>query len=282
MSEARAHGPHPWGQTFWDGRAAANFACGGLGSGLVVAAAVSGAAGAAFALPVVAGLAIVACGLASVFAEIGRPLRAANVVLNPRASWMTREALVAPLLFAAGLAAASGMTALAWPAALLALAFLYCQGRMLHAARGIPAWRAPQVPWLLVATGLTEGAGAWLALAAFTGARPLPVATLFAIALVARAVAFLQFRRTRGLAPQAQAAIDASGRWLLNLGTLVALALLVLAAASTPYPWSRFLLLAAGLAGALPGLALKVTLVLRAGYTEATVLPAFPVRGVRA
>ena len=63
--------------------------------------------------------------------------RAINVLFHPRTSWMTREALLAPLLL--GCAAA----AVLWPAlrplaALLALAFLYCRGaRILQAARGI-------------------------------------------------------------------------------------------------------------------------------------------------
>ena len=102
MRDALPYGTRPWPQTFWDARAATNFVCGGLGAGLVVATVASGAQGPARVLPLLLGLGIVACGLASVFAELGRPLRAANVVRNPRTSWMTREALVAPLLFAAG------------------------------------------------------------------------------------------------------------------------------------------------------------------------------------
>ena len=39
---------------------------------------------------------------------------------------------------------------------------------MVQAARGIPAWRSPLTPWLMLATSLAEGAGLWLVLAAFT------------------------------------------------------------------------------------------------------------------
>jgi phenylacetyl-CoA:acceptor oxidoreductase subunit 2 len=73
-----SYGPNPWQQAHWDVRAAANFVCGGMGGGLVVAAALSGARGTALAAPMLAGTALVALGLASVFAELGRPLRAAR------------------------------------------------------------------------------------------------------------------------------------------------------------------------------------------------------------
>ena len=45
-----------------------------------------------------------------------------------------------------------------WLAAALALAFIYCQARMLQAAKGIPAWREPLLVPLMVVTGLAEGA----------------------------------------------------------------------------------------------------------------------------
>src|ERR1039457_6652562 len=40
---------------------------------------------------------------------------------------------------------------------ILAFAFLVCQAKILHRARGIPAWRAPLIPWMIVASGLLEG-----------------------------------------------------------------------------------------------------------------------------
>ena len=68
-------------QKSWDVRAAANFACGGAGTGSIVFAALSGEHGPALASLIIAGLALVAIGLASVWHETGRPLRALHVVL---------------------------------------------------------------------------------------------------------------------------------------------------------------------------------------------------------
>ena len=110
-------GPEPWQQRHWDWRAAGNFVCGGAGAGLIVYAAIFGAATPAFAALVLAGLALVGLGLFCVWLEIGRPLRALHVFFNPRTSWMTREAFVATLLFPVALAAAAGIPACAWMAA---------------------------------------------------------------------------------------------------------------------------------------------------------------------
>ena len=56
-------GPDPWRQASWDGRAAANFICGGAGSGLVVFVALADVRGTALALLLAAALALVALGL---------------------------------------------------------------------------------------------------------------------------------------------------------------------------------------------------------------------------
>ncbi len=95
-------GPNPWHQQSWDARAAGNFMGGGAGSGLHR---LRGARAAGRRWLLLAGAALVGLGLLSVFLEIGRPLRAMNVVRHPARSWMTREAMVAPLLFAAVAAA---------------------------------------------------------------------------------------------------------------------------------------------------------------------------------
>jgi phenylacetyl-CoA:acceptor oxidoreductase subunit 2 len=132
-------GADPWQQSSWDWRAAGNFVCGGAGSGLIVFAALAGANGPALAGLMLAGLALVGLGLFCVSLELGRPLRALNVLRNPFTSWMGREAWTTMFLFPAGLVAAAGIAGFAWIAAALALVFVYCQGRMLQAAKGIPA-----------------------------------------------------------------------------------------------------------------------------------------------
>ena len=276
---APPYGPNPWQQRHWDARAAANFVCGGMGSGLIVAAALAGATGPALAAPMVVGVALIALGLASVFAELGRPLRAANVVINPRTSWMSREALAAPLLLGCALAAAAGYASLAYAAAAFALVFVYCQGRMVHAARGIPAWRAARVPALFVTTGLAEGCGLWHVVAAFTGTRVAWLAAALGVLLIARIVLFRDYRRRLGKAlhRDAAAALDRAGQALLWAGTLVPLVLLATAAV---LPGALWLAAAAGLLAAATGAWFKATLMLRAGHNQGFALPHMPVRGV--
>jgi phenylacetyl-CoA:acceptor oxidoreductase subunit 2 len=192
---------------------------------------------------------------------------------------MSREALVAPLLLGCALAAAAGYASLAYAAAALALAFVYCQGRMVHAARGIPAWRAARVPALFVATGLAEGFGLWHVVAAFTGARATWLAAAFGMLLIVRVVLFRDYRRQLGKAlhRDAAAALDRAGQALLWAGTLVPLALLATAAVLPGVPW---LAAAAGLLAAATGAWLKATLMLRAGHNQGFALPHMPVRGV--
>jgi len=273
-------GPNPWHQQSWDGRAAANFMFGGAGSGLIVFAALAG--GPTWLL--LAGAALVGLGLLSVFSELGRPLRAMNVIRHPARSWMTREAMVAPVVFAAvALAWFTGPRA-AWLSGLLAgaaLAFVYCQARMLQAAKGIPAWREPLTVPLIVATGLTEGGGLWLLLASAAGPATVLPWVAFALALTARLALWLAWRRRLRAASRALAAIDRAGH-AFKAATLLPLALAILAA-SSPLPPAALIALqvVAGALAAAGGLWFKFTLVTRGAYNQGFALSHLPVRGVR-
>jgi phenylacetyl-CoA:acceptor oxidoreductase subunit 2 len=271
------YGPNPWHQTNWDWRAAANFMGGGAGAGLIAFAALFGAP----AWVSLAGAALVGLGLLAVWFEIGRPLRAINVLKNPNTSWMTREAMVAPFVFAAAAAPWFGVP-LGAAGAVPALAYLYCQGRILNAARGIPAWREPLVVPLVIATGLAEGGGLWLLFGASAGAAPLAPWLGFALALIARLALWPAWRRRLASAPRALVAIDAAGRWF-KAATLLPLAA-ALVAAMAPPPSGAALLALQGAAGALAfagGLWFKFTLVTRGAYNQGFAIVHLPVRGVR-
>jgi phenylacetyl-CoA:acceptor oxidoreductase subunit 2 len=251
-----------WLQKHWDARAALNFMLGGMGAGLMIATAFAHAAGPA---PILLSLALAATGLGAVWLEIGKKRRAINVFFNPFTSWMTRESFAALLLFSLGAAALFAPQPFLPLAALSALAFVFCQGRILHASKGIPAWRAPRVVLLIVSTGLAEGAGLCLA---FSAAPPL--LTWFALAIVLRALAW-----TRYAAAVNSPALAAPGKALVQIGTVGAL-LLALAALQLPA--------AAPLAGAVAiatGLWLKFALVTRAAFNQGYALPRLPVRGAR-
>jgi phenylacetyl-CoA:acceptor oxidoreductase subunit 2 len=273
-------GPNPWQQTQWDWRAAGNFIGGGAGSGLLMITAVSGVQGVAAAALLAAGLSLVGLGLACVWAELGRPLRALHVFFNPRTSWMTRESIAATLLMPIGAAAAygayAGVANLAWLAGLAALAFVYCQSRMLQGARGIVAWREPMTVPLLLTTSLAEGAGLFLlALPWHDSALALPL--LVAVVLL-RAVVWLRYRqRLEGrLAARAAAALGRAGRVLLIGGTVLPLLLVVAALVAAPV-----IALLAGLFAAVSGSWLKFVLITRAGSNQGFALKEVPVRGAR-
>lgn len=279
------YGPDPWQQTSWDARASGNFAGGGMGSGLIaftVAFQVTGGARAALLL---AGLALVGLGLFCVSLELGRPLRALNVFRNPRTSWMAREAWICALLAPACLAAIVGIPGAEWLALLLALTFVYCQARLLQAAKGIPAWHEPLLVPLVVSTGLVEGAGVCLATTPLTGAATMPLLFAFGALLIARAFVWFAYRRRLAgkAAPDALVALDRAGRVLQLAGTaapavLVAAIAVGLVAGAMVLPAAA----AAGLLAALSGSYLKYTLVTRAGFNQGFTLPHLPVRGVRA
>lgn len=275
-------GPEPRLQQNWDWRAACNFMLGGAGSGLVaftLLAEVQGVVGAAL---LVVALALVGTGLLCVWFEIGRLERFLNVFRNPWTSWMSREAIVAVALFPVALAAAFGIEAARVLAVVLAVAFVYCQSRIVQRARAIPAWREPLVVPLIVATGLTEGAGLFFVAAPWLGGGSLVLALALGGLVLVRYAAWHFYRRrlTRTAAPAALAALDRAGVHLRYAGTLAPLFLV--AALAVGAATGVTAAVAAALAGALAaaaGLWAKWVLVRRAAHHQGFRLPHWPVRG---
>jgi phenylacetyl-CoA:acceptor oxidoreductase subunit 2 len=256
-------GPKAWIQQHWDARAAANFMLGGAGAGLLVAAALAYPDS---RTPVLLALGMIAAGLGAVWLEIGKRLRAINVFFNPFTSWMTRESFAAVLVFALGAATVwRPQPLLGLAAAVAALAFVFCQGRILHASKGIPAWRAPQVVLLIVSTGLAEGAG----IALLFATTPLLI-TWFGLALILRAFAFARYE-----AAVKSPALDTPGKVLLQIGTVGTLLLAI-----AGY-WLPELAPLAGIVAMATGLWFKFALVTRASLNQGFNLPHLPVRGAR-
>lgn len=276
-----AAGPWPRLQRFWDLRAACNFIGGGTGSGLLMAAAVFALLDRTYAALLVAGLGCVAFGLAMVWLEIGKPWRALNVFLHPQTSWMTREGVVAIPLFAAGGAAlmAQGSvygTAAAFGAGLLAAGFLYCQARILRAAKGIPAWRHPALTPYLLISGPVEGWGLALAISGSTH-ELLPAG--FAGLVVLRAVLWgryvLRLRRD-GAPAETRALIDQVLYPVLIVGHALPLAAVAMAMTGQG---RAVMVTAAGLAAAIAGWFTKWLIVTRSAQTRGFAIPRTPVRG---
>lgn len=287
MSTHSAFGPKPWLQTNWDWRAAGNFMAGGTGAGLLIISALLAAPVSGPIWPpnwiIFTGLALVGLGLLCVWLEIGRPLRALHVFFNPRTSWMTREAFVAAVLFPVGLLALLGVSGSVSLLALLAAAFLYCQSRMLPAARGIPAWRPALLAQLMFTTGLCEGAGVLLLLALLPFQINDKATLVLALLIMARFVLWSLYRVTvdASLVPGARAALNRAGRAMLLAGTLAPLILLGLGAWLGNAASSSLAVALAGVTAALAGVYFKFILVTRASFNQGFAIAQLPVRGVR-
>jgi phenylacetyl-CoA:acceptor oxidoreductase subunit 2 len=276
------YGPDPWRQTSWDARAAGNFVCGGAGAGLIVFAVLAGTTGRYGAWLILAGLALIGLGLFCVSLELGRPLRALNVIRNPRTSWMAREAWVAGVLFPAGIVAAFVLPVAAWAAAFLALAFVYCQSRLLQGAKGIPAWREPLLVPLVIITGLVEGGGIFVATVPLHRTATLLLLALFAVLVIVRMGVWIAYhRRLKGcIAEGARVALDHAGIVLLVPGTVLPLCMIaVMASMTLTVGMLSALCVATGLTALLAGSWLKFVIVTRAGFNQGFALPHLPVRG---
>jgi phenylacetyl-CoA:acceptor oxidoreductase subunit 2 len=276
-------GPKPWLQGSWDARAAANFIFGGAGTGLAVTAAFFVAPAPGWRVLLALALMLIAMGLGSVWLELGRAWRFMNVAFNPRTSWMTREAYASGVVFAFGAAAiVTSVPWLAWLSALAALVFVYCQSRMLRAAKGIPAWRVPALSPFLVATAMAEGAGLTVALApALVGGTPRWAVGFFVLAVVARLATWLRYAGSLNgkVAPQAAAALAAVGTHVVVLGTLVPLCAFGVAVG---FPAAAAVALTlGGLVALAAGWRAKFVVVRRAAYNQGFALPVLPVRGTR-
>ena len=268
-------------QRHWDARAATNFICGGAGGGLLVAIALASLWNPDLRPLVVLALVLVAAGLTAVWLEIGRPLRAFNVYRNAATSWMSREAMLAPPLFAFGAAAVIFNWPVAyWFAALFGLAYAYAQARMLYANIGIPAWRQLSIIDMIVTTGLTEGVGLLCAAALYWSVLA-PFGFLLAAIVVLRFLAwrnYLANLRRDGAPSGTLKAFDAFDGPFIWLGH----ALPVLSALGAAVIGSALLLALAGVLAAGAGAWFKYVLVCRAAFTQGFALPRTPSRGAGA
>jgi len=275
------YGAAPWRQSSWDARAAGNFVGGGTGAGLIVFTVLAGTSGIAHMVLLLIGLAFVGAGLGSVGLEMGRPWRAMNVFRRPGGSWMSREAIVATLLVIFTLAAAAG-----YPvdviAALLALVFVYCQARLLQAAKGIPAWHEKRIVPLLVCTALVEGGAVFWLTALLHGTGGTRLLLGFGALLFARAVLCHNYRqRVQAASRPAASALATTCRLLVIAGTAVPIALMA-PTPWLPYTYAMEALACAGLLAWVTGAWLKLAIVTRAGFNRGFALPVLPVRGTRA
>lgn len=276
-------GSNPWRQSSWDWRAAGNFILGGTGAGLFAAAALAAGSGSAPLAPLLAGMALIALGLALVWTELGRPMRFLNVLRHPARSWMSREAIAGIVFFLLALAGLYLASApLIWAAAIAALVFLYCQARMLQGGKGIPAWRVQASVPLMVLTGLAEGAGLWFLWLVLSGANlaasVVPLWVLAAL-IVLRLIVWCSYCTSlkEGAPSGTLRAVAAAGPWFMWLGHGLPLILLALILA---LPGQAPLLAAlAGLLAFASGWGIKFVIVVIAAFNQGYAIAFTPARG---
>ncbi len=276
----RKMGPWPRLQKFWDIRAACNFIGGGTGSGLLFIAAVLVFLD-KFNLPIIiTGFGLISFGFLMVFWEIGKPWRSINMFFHPQTSWMTREGImVIPLLLSAGFLVFNSselmMSIIAGFMGLLALIFLYCQVRILHAARGIPSWCHPALKPFIFSTGLAEATGIAVCLPGLSNEKGLWGFLL--ILLLSRLIFWNSYTKSLNNegAPEASCNVLDSIHLKVLLSHIAAIAL-ILAAGFTN---TSILTIIAGFIATTTGWYIKVVIVTRAAQTRGFAIPRTPIRG---
>lgn len=272
----------PRQQRNWDWRAAANFIAGGAGGSLLLFASLVSAEPDTTRTAILLGLILIGTGLTCVWFEIGRPWRALNVYRHFATSWMTREAVVALVLFAAGgLAFLTVRPLFVTVTGILGLAFLYSQARILAANKGIPAWRHPRSVTLMIVTGLAEGAGFLACVLSLSSAVIGFWALSGLIALIAIR-AFVWKMYLAGLV--ADGAPDGALKVLHRIDSRFVvlghvLPAVAVVAVLVGIPGRAGLIFVAGIMVVASGWFLKFTLVRRAAFTQGLALLHLPVRG---
>ncbi len=280
----------PWHQTNWDWRAAGNFIGGGSGAGLVILAAMASAQGVAYWPLGVLGVILVGVGLLCVWLEIGRPWRAMHVFYHPQTSWMTREAFVSTWLLPATILAvvtagpfwpvASLAMPAIWVTALLAALYLYCQAQILHASKGIPAWRHPGLIPVIIITGFTEGAGFILITTSLLASLYVWMMVLLVVLLLGRWLAWRRYvadLTDTGAPAKALEVLNNAAVPINFAGHLAPVILIVLGLFVGPLgPW---LVVTGALLAVLGGWWMKFVVIARAAFNQGFALPLTPVRG---
>ena len=279
-------------QSFWDARAACNFIGGGTGCGVLLWAAIGLHTGLSYFPAALIGLMFVAAGLFMVWLEIGKPWRAFNLFFRPQTSWMTREGIVALPLFVVGAIAilfdVQVQLGLELPspvipatiATLLGLTFLYCQLQIMHAAKGLPAWREFRLMPLLGVSGIAEGLGVYLLVLALLGSVPVLLQVVAMALVIARLFAWYAYLSAlaESAAPEStMTSLSAASPGFLTVGH--ALPIFFLALGFVAPGMATPLAAIAGIAATIGGWYLKIKLVTKVAYIPKFTIPGAPVRG---
>jgi phenylacetyl-CoA:acceptor oxidoreductase 26-kDa subunit len=154
---------------------------------------------------------------------------------------------------------------------------------ILEQSKGIPAWRNPRVVALILATGLAEGCGLFLLLAAFLpalGSAAKPMAIALAALAATRAWTWRRYFNalvSDGVPTRTLEIFTACRGWFFAAGLLLPVTLVAVGFLLTAADTALFAL--AGLSVFVTGWAIKFILITRAAYNQGFALPHTPIRG---
>ena len=140
------------------------FIFGGLGGGCIVAAYLLSLAGGIskgdLILPDLTGGAVLAFGLGWVWAPLAPRLRHAGLLTRPNPSWTSFETYAAFAFFLAlATLAKVAVPTIECLVFITAFAVMICQAQVARSSKSRPAWRAVEIPSLIVLMGLASGVG---------------------------------------------------------------------------------------------------------------------------
>jgi len=169
---------------------------GGAGSALVFMAAITSYSNSPPQSLGLIALTLIGVGLFLVWLEIGRPWRFLHVFFHPQTSWMTREGSIAGVLFVLTfIGIACKIPFIMGIAGIAGLVFLFCQGQMLKASKGIPSWLEPTIVRLIVVTGICEGTALLLLFLCLQHNVPMVLNLACLVFLVTRIFSWLIYRK---------------------------------------------------------------------------------------
>jgi hypothetical protein len=248
------------------------FVFGGLGAGSITAAYCLSLAGGIstgdLIFPYLTGGAILALGLAWVWAPLDPRLRSVDLLIRPTPSWIAYETYAAVAFFLA-LATVAKVAAptVELLVVLTALTFLICQANVANASKSRAAWRAPQIPSLIVMTSLATGVGMIALLSALIS--PIIRGSIFApvIGLVLAGTGALRWREyVRALASAHKQNLRTISMQLYLITYAVPSAFYL--AALLPWPGNDWMLPAGGVAAIVGGAVWMYVVIARFGRSR--------------
>jgi phenylacetyl-CoA:acceptor oxidoreductase subunit 2 len=183
---------------------------------------------------------------------------------------MTREGSVAVVLFALVLFGLTfKISFIMGIAGIAGLLFLFCQGQMLKASKGIPSWREPTIVLLIVVTGICEGTAIMLIFLCLQYEVSIVLNLACLVFLAIRISSWLIYRKNLGEAKVPAVTLTNLEKihfFQIIAGNVIPVILIVLSL-SVP-EWATLAIISAGVLVIIAGWHMKFTIITRAAQVQ--------------